>query len=61
MKKKYEKPTLKVVKFKVERGYYGSVTGLSHEGFEGELWGNECFEDQTPTNINDESIEWHIF
>lgn len=61
MKKKYVKPTLKVVKFKVERGFYDSINNVSHEGFEGELWGNECFEDQTPTDINDNSIEWHIF
>lgn len=61
MKKVYQPPTLKVTEFKVEQGYQSSFNSPMHEGFSGELWGNEQFVDDTPTDINDNSIDWHIF
>lgn len=62
MNQTYQSTTLNVVEFKVERDYQSSINSSpSHEGFTGELWGNECFEDNTPTDIDDRSIDWHIF
>lgn len=61
MKKVYQPPALKVVEFKVERGYQSSLNSPMHESFSGELWGNEQFFDDTPSDINDNTIGWHIF
>lgn len=63
MKKQYIKPTIKVLEFKPEQGFAGSTTNFtfSHEGFEAELCGNEQFIDNTPTDINDDNIDWHFF
>ena len=60
MDKKYISPKLTMVEFSIENGFASSLVGCAHEGFLGELWGHESFEDETITDI-DEITNWETF
>lgn len=60
MRKKYVAPTLKAVEFRIENGFASSLLGSTHEGFLGELWGHEGFQDETVDDVDDITF-WETF
>lgn len=49
-KKKYNPPIVKMVVFRMELGFGGSISGSSNEGFGGELFGHEHFAGESSGN-----------